>query len=84
MLELRRGSHGLAAYVYTRNLTRAMRVLDALETGLVGLNRAVVSDAALPFGGVKHSGLGREAGLEGIDEYLEMKGIAIGAADVDA
>ena len=63
--------YGLIAYVYTRGLDRALRVSEALETGMVGLNRGVVSDPAAPFGGVKQSGLGREGGAEGIDEYLE-------------
>jgi len=65
--------YGLAAYLYTRNLNRALRVSEALEAGLVGVNRGVVSDAAAPFGGLKQSGLGREGGHEGIEEYLETK-----------
>ena len=69
--------YGLAAYVFTRNLDRALRVADALESGMVGVNRGVVSDVAAPFGGVKQSGLGREGGREGIEEYLTTKYIAL-------
>ena len=68
---------GLAAYIYTRDLARAMRVAEAIESGMVGVNRGIISDVAAPFGGVKESGLGREAGSEGIDEYLETKYIAL-------
>ncbi|KAA8881942.1 NAD-dependent succinate-semialdehyde dehydrogenase [Nocardia colli] len=68
---------GLAAYIYTKDLDRALRVAEALETGMVGVNRGVISDVAAPFGGVKESGLGREAGTEGIEEYLETKYIAL-------
>jgi succinate-semialdehyde dehydrogenase/glutarate-semialdehyde dehydrogenase len=69
--------HGLVAYVYTRDVARALRVSEALETGMVGLNRGVVSNAAAPFGGVKASGYGREGGHEGIDEYLQVKYVAL-------
>ena len=69
--------YGLVAYVYTSDLKRALRVCEALETGMVGLNQGVVSNAAAPFGGIKHSGFGREGGAEGIDEYLETKYVAI-------
>ena len=65
--------YGLVSYVYTRDLARGQRLIDALETGMMGLNIGVVSNAAAPFGGVKQSGLGREGGLEGIHEYLETK-----------
>ncbi|GAA2462093.1 NAD-dependent succinate-semialdehyde dehydrogenase [Nocardia seriolae] len=68
---------GLAAYIYTRDLDRALRVSEALESGMVGVNRGIISDVAAPFGGVKQSGLGREAGTEGIEEYLETKYIAL-------
>ena len=68
---------GLVAYVYTRDLKRALRVCEALETGMIGLNQGLVSNANAPFGGVKHSGVGREGGTEGIREYLEIKYIAI-------
>jgi succinate-semialdehyde dehydrogenase/glutarate-semialdehyde dehydrogenase len=68
---------GLVAYVYTSNLKRAFRVCEALETGMIGLNQGIVSNAAAPFGGVKSSGIGREGGPEGIDEFLETKYIAM-------
>jgi len=68
---------GLVAYVYTRDLDRALRVIERLETGMVGLNQGLVSNAAAPFGGVKQSGFGREGGVEGIDEYLETKYVAM-------
>ena len=69
--------YGLVAYVYTRDLQRAFRVVEGIETGMVGLNQGVVSNAAAPFGGVKQSGFGREGGFEGIGEYLETKYVAI-------
>ena len=69
--------YGLTAYIYSRGLDRALRVAQALETGIVGVNRGVVSDVAGPFGGVKASGFGREGGREGIGEYLEHKYIAL-------
>jgi succinate-semialdehyde dehydrogenase/glutarate-semialdehyde dehydrogenase len=65
--------YGLAAYIYTRDVDRAFRVADQLESGMVGVNRGVISDVAAPFGGVKQSGLGSEGGTEGIEEYLETK-----------
>eukprot|EP01133_Synstelium_polycarpum_P024975 gene24975-29972_t len=68
---------GLAAYIFTRDLDRALRVSDALESGMIGVNRGVISDAAAPFGGVKESGFGREGGTEGIEEYLNTKYIAL-------
>jgi succinate-semialdehyde dehydrogenase/glutarate-semialdehyde dehydrogenase len=68
---------GLVAYVYTRDLKRALRVCEALETGMVGLNQGMVSNPAAPFGGVKQSGFGREGGYEGIAEYLETKYVAV-------
>jgi len=69
---------GLVAYLYTGGLKRAFRVVEALETGMVGLNQGMVSNAGAPFGGVKQSGIGREGGPEGIQEYLEIKYVAIG------
>jgi succinate-semialdehyde dehydrogenase/glutarate-semialdehyde dehydrogenase len=69
--------YGLVAYVYTRDLKRAMRVCEALDVGMVGLNQGLVSNPAAPFGGVKASGFGREGGREGIDEYLETKYVAM-------
>jgi succinate-semialdehyde dehydrogenase/glutarate-semialdehyde dehydrogenase len=73
-----RTEYGLVAYVYTRDLERAFRVCEGIETGMVGLNQGVVSNPAAPFGGVKQSGFGREGGFEGIGEYLETKYVAIG------
>ena len=72
--------YGLVSYVFTNDLRRALRVAEALETGMVGLNQGVVSNPAAPFGGIKQSGLGREGGAVGIDEFLETKyiGIAMG------
>ncbi len=69
--------YGLVAYLYTRDLQRALRVAEGLETGMVGLNQGMVSNAAAPFGGIKHSGFGREGGYEGINEYLETKYVAV-------
>lgn len=68
---------GLIAYVFTNDLRRSLRVAEALDTGMVGLNQGVVSNPAAPFGGVKASGLGREGGSIGIDEFLETKYIGI-------
>lgn len=65
--------YGLVSYVFTENLQRGQRMIDRLETGMMGLNVGVVSNAAAPFGGVKQSGVGREGGLEGIHEYLSTK-----------
>ncbi|MCU1488653.1 MAG: putative succinate-semialdehyde dehydrogenase [Acidimicrobiaceae bacterium] len=67
---------GLVAYVYTGDLARGLRVSERLESGMVGLNRGVISDPAAPFGGVKQSGLGREGSHEGLAEYLETKYVA--------
>jgi succinate-semialdehyde dehydrogenase/glutarate-semialdehyde dehydrogenase len=69
--------YGLVAYVYTRDVKRAFRVVEGLETGMVGLNQGIVSNASAPFGGVKQSGFGREGGHEGIEEYLSTKYVAI-------
>ncbi|MFE9323478.1 NAD-dependent succinate-semialdehyde dehydrogenase [Nocardia sp. NPDC052278] len=69
--------YGLVSYVFTENLRRGLRVCEALESGMVGLNQGVVSNPAAPFGGVKESGLGREGGLTGIDEFLETKYIGV-------
>ena len=65
-------------YVFTRDFNRALRVAEALDTGMVGLNQGVPSNAAAPFGGIKQSGFGREGGAEGIDEYLSLKYVGIG------
>jgi succinate-semialdehyde dehydrogenase / glutarate-semialdehyde dehydrogenase len=69
--------YGLVAYVFTRDLKRALRVCEGLQTGMIGLNQGMVSNAGAPFGGVKQSGIGREGGNEGIDEYLETKYVAV-------
>jgi succinate-semialdehyde dehydrogenase/glutarate-semialdehyde dehydrogenase len=69
--------YGLVSYVYTRDLKRAFRVCEGLQTGMVGLNQGMVSNPAAPFGGVKASGFGREGGKEGIEEYLETKYVAM-------
>jgi succinate-semialdehyde dehydrogenase / glutarate-semialdehyde dehydrogenase len=69
--------YGLVAYVYTSDMKRALRVIEGLETGMVGLNQGMVSNAGAPFGGVKQSGIGREGGFEGIEEFLEVKYVAV-------
>ena len=69
--------YGLVAYVFTRDVKRAFRVCEGLETGMVGLNQGMVSNAGAPFGGVKQSGVGREGGTEGTQEYLEVKYVAM-------
>ena len=65
--------YGLVGYAYTKDLARGQRLIDSLQTGMLGLNVGVVSNAAAPFGGVKQSGIGREGGFEGIQEYLSTK-----------
>jgi succinate-semialdehyde dehydrogenase/glutarate-semialdehyde dehydrogenase len=72
-----RTEYGLVAYLYTRDLERAFRVAEGLESGMIGLNQGLVSNPAAPFGGVKESGFGREGGFEGIGEYLETKYVAL-------
>ena len=69
--------YGLVAYVYTSDIKRAFRVIEGLQTGMVGLNQGMVSNASAPFGGVKQSGFGREGGHEGMQEYLETKYVAM-------
>ncbi|MDQ3615362.1 MAG: NAD-dependent succinate-semialdehyde dehydrogenase [Actinomycetota bacterium] len=71
---------GLVSYVYTNDLRRALRVAEAIESGMVGLNQGVVSNPAAPFGGVKQSGLGREGGSTGIEEFLETKYVGLALA----
>jgi succinate-semialdehyde dehydrogenase/glutarate-semialdehyde dehydrogenase len=68
--------YGLAAYIFTRDIGRGLRVARRIESGMIALNRGLVSDPAAPFGGVKQSGLGREGGSDGIYEFLETKYIA--------
>ncbi len=68
---------GLVGYVFTENLARGLKMAEQIETGMVGINRGLVSDPAAPFGGVKQSGLGREGGFEGIEEFLETKYISV-------
>jgi succinate-semialdehyde dehydrogenase/glutarate-semialdehyde dehydrogenase len=68
---------GLVSYLYTTDLARGLRVSEALQSGMVGLNRGLVSDPAAPFGGTKQSGMGREGGMEGLQEYIEPKYIAL-------
>lgn len=69
---------GLAAYFYSRDIGRIFRVAEAIESGLIGINEGMISTAVAPFGGMKASGLGREGSKYGIDEYLEIKYLAIG------
>ena len=68
--------YGLVAYVYTKDMAKGLRVSEQIESGMVALNRGLVSDPAAPFGGVKQSGLGREGAHEGILEFSEAKYIA--------
>jgi len=72
---------GLAAYLFSRNLSRAWRVAEKLDVGMVGVNEGIFSNEAVPFGGVKESGIGREGAIEGLDEYLQVKYICLGAID---
>ena len=72
---------GLAAYLFSQNLSRAWRVAEKLAAGMVGVNEGIFSNEVVPFGGVKESGLGREGGAEGLDEYLQTKYICLGAID---
>jgi succinate-semialdehyde dehydrogenase/glutarate-semialdehyde dehydrogenase len=71
--------YGLVAYAFCRSLDRTVRVMEGLETGMVGLNKGLVSNPAAPFGGVKWSGMGREGGPEGIEEYLNIKYVGLAA-----
>jgi succinate-semialdehyde dehydrogenase / glutarate-semialdehyde dehydrogenase len=68
---------GLISYVFTKDLARAIRIAEAIESGMVAINKGVISDPAAPFGGVKQSGLGREGGFDGIQEFLETKYIGV-------
>jgi succinate-semialdehyde dehydrogenase / glutarate-semialdehyde dehydrogenase len=69
--------YGLASYVFTKDLARVIRVSEALEYGMIGINQGIISNPAAPFGGVKASGFGREGGFEGIEEYLETTYVGI-------
>ena len=73
--------YGLAGYAYTKDLGRAIRVGERLEYGMVGINVPVVSNSAIPFGGVKQSGLGREGSHWGVEEYVELKYVCLGGID---
>ncbi|KAG9499582.1 hypothetical protein J7337_008039 [Fusarium musae] len=73
---------GLASYIFTQDLNRATRITEQLQFGMVAVNSGVVSDAAAPFGGVKHSGLGREGSKYGIDDYLQIKTVVLGNVNV--
>ena len=72
--------YGLAAYFCTRDLGRAMRVSEALESGIIGINEGIISSEVAPFGGIKESGIGREGGRHGMDEYTEIKYTLMGYA----
>lgn len=72
---------GLAAYFYSRDIGRVWRVAEALEYGMVGINTGLISNEMAPFGGIKHSGLGREGSKYGIEEYLEIKYLCMGGID---
>jgi succinate-semialdehyde dehydrogenase/glutarate-semialdehyde dehydrogenase len=76
--------YGLVAYMFTRDLRRAWHVMENLDTGMIGLNQGMVSNAGAPFGGVKQSGFGREGGPEGIAEYVETKYVAMNVGDAPA
>ena len=69
--------YGLAAYIYTQSLDRALRVSEALESGMVCVNSGILSNEVAPFGGVKQSGLGREIGRFGLDEFMEIKSLVM-------
>ena len=72
---------GLAAYLFSQNMSRAWRVAEKLDAGMVGVNEGIFSNEVVPFGGVKESGLGREGAAEGLEEYLEIKYICLGGID---
>jgi succinate-semialdehyde dehydrogenase/glutarate-semialdehyde dehydrogenase len=73
--------HGLAAYVYGRDLGRVFRMAEGLEHGMVGVNASVISTEVAPFGGVKQSGMGREGSKYGLDDYLELKYVCLAGLD---
>ena len=70
-------NYGLAAYIFTRNLGRTVRVSEALEYGMVAVNDSLLAVPQAPFGGIKESGLGREGGHHGLDDYLEYKYLSV-------
>lgn len=72
---------GLAAYIFSRDVSRAWRVAERIEAGMVGINEGIISSEVVPFGGIKQSGLGREGASEGLDEYLETKFVCVGGLD---
>ena len=74
-------TYGLAAYLFTNDISRAIGIAERIESGMVGINRGVMADAAAPFGGTKSSGLGREGGEGAINEFLETKYIALTVND---
>jgi succinate-semialdehyde dehydrogenase/glutarate-semialdehyde dehydrogenase len=69
---------GLAAYFYSQNNARVWRVMEQLEYGMVGINEGILSTELAPFGGIKESGIGREGGIEGLEEYMETKYACVG------
>ena len=69
---------GLAGFLYTKDLQRAYRISEAVEVGMMGVNTGLVSDVAMPFGGVKESGFGREGSKHGVDEYLTITAVTLG------
>lgn len=69
---------GLASYVYTQNISRVVRISEALEFGIVGINSGIISNEMAPFGGIKESGMGREGSKYGLDDYLELKYVCLG------
>ena len=76
------GEHGLAAYVYTSDVSRSIRFPRALHYGMIGVNEGIISDARAPFGGVKQSGQGREGGFQsGLSEYLDEKYVCVGGVE---
>jgi succinate-semialdehyde dehydrogenase/glutarate-semialdehyde dehydrogenase len=76
-----RSDYGLAAYFFTRDLTRVWKMTENLECGMIGVNTGILSSEAAPFGGMKDSGMGREGSKYGMDEYLEIKYMCIGGLD---
>jgi succinate-semialdehyde dehydrogenase/glutarate-semialdehyde dehydrogenase len=68
---------GLASYIYTKDINRVYHMTESLQYGMVGVNTGLISNAAAPFGGIKESGLGREGGVEGIEEYLDTKYVCV-------